>query len=1642
MGIKISKVGDPEASTDKAEQTNGAKDAGDEEGKANVQAGGSASKKEVTGDLSKKLKEQEEEKPEPTVAFLTLFRRELAAQHCGRGQRKRPEDAMTRAALCQAPLPPLCRVARLMPPPSGVCSSLTPPRSVATKSHAQLANLLGSLFNGLAKVPPDISAINQLSLDFVIVGISLLVCSWLQVGMMKSVAHLLQCISDDCFMIQRGVGEKMGQFVSSVAMCITGLALAFYYGWSMTLVMLSLVPVMFIVGAVAAVFFSYHTMKSDESLAVSRAYAQQVVANVRTVHSCTAEERAIIRYNELLEAPERVRASAACSFGQLVAYSMFALAMWFGGKLVLNGTFSSGGQTFQVLGSALIGGTSLGNITSTLQQDIKRSQISGACVFAVINREPAMDKEAGDEVPDEHSSVELRNVHFRYPSAPDIPVLNGMSLVIPPRTSCALVGGSGSGKSTVVGLLLRFYDPGTGVVLLNDRSLRQWNLRSLRHHVGLVSQEPVLFATTIATNIGYGQEATSSLPLDPVALPPQEDEPMDGAPPDPDAVSPAQISPHLTAKLSGKGLGPLLPPPISKRAMTYSSQRSLVLSSTTRSKHLEPSQVELELQWAMPMDSPVSCYYTGISTLGVAVENVISVQFGSNKSSKGKGKADEEEVEMGSGKPEPDDEPANVPMTRMYKILARWKWVLLLGIAGSALLGGTLPGVGITLSLMVNTLSVGCTQYVLVEATLQASNAYLQTFAGSESMIAAQSYTGCVQFADGAYLVPPASGQEVPDCPCNPSFSDDITKYALIFFAVAVAAFVGAWSSAWGFGFLGQKLACEVGWFDRDENNSAAIMNRLSFDALAVKGQAADSISMVVQSLATAIAGLVIAFYYSWKMTLVVLSCTPLLMFSGYMVGVVAANTHKLDDTYNTANVTASEGMSNVRVVASLTLEERLQSLYEHQVNPGVRKLIKLAMLEGLGNGTDHFIIFASYGLAFWYGGQLLDKGELDAKVPDLSLAWLRAQIGLVGQEPVLFNGTITENIKFGAPNASDEEVQAAAKAANAHDFIQFLEKGYDTQIGEQHSQLSGGQKQRVAIARAILRNPKAREAARILLLDEATSALDAEAEQLAALDKLVVGRTTIMVAHRPEKSCLQLATRPEREWRAPALSCAPATHGGQSLAAAAVVRAWRERTAWAAARRQHALQLAVQRRRFTAPVAAASDGEADGPEQQSGSNKRRYTPRGSVPDAEQDPRVMAELQDRVGIASLSEVFHSGQPGMRAAPLLESEAVRALLDYVLVELGLPKETVHKLLTRAPELLGVPGRAQALFGGLAEFGVAAADTAQGLIKLRTTATRIDWAGYRPSAALPDRLMQGRGGLAALMANEPSSCMATFVPPASSLKQGLEWLQGRQLATDPAGREPLLALSNEQVERLVWQQPTSLTLVIENLRPKAALLHEVLGATTEEASRIVSSGTRYLTLEEEDRRKLLQWLVGFYGSQQLARRAVCKEPGLTSQQVDTLQENVAALRRRLAEEQQRSEDWLDAKVLDVCTRQPTALHTNIDSPLMAAKLEVLAAAGFPPAVALGQYFVYLKSALRKLAVRLTFVATRTQQPAKLCLVNKATAGYVCMGHGLSVEDFLAYEQSYLKSPEWLELCARHGLDDEGRAPRSPRRKRSQQ
>ncbi len=134
-----------------------------------------------------------------------------------------------------------------------------------------------------------------------------------------------------------------------------------------------------------------------------------------------------------------------------------------------------------------------------------------------------------------------------------------------------------------------------------------------------------------------------------------------------------------------------------------------------------------------------------------------------------------------------------------------------------------------------------------------------------------------------------------------------------------------------------------------------------------------------------------------------------------------------------------------------------------------------------------------------------------DCDVRDIKTKSLRKHIGMVLQDPILFSGSIRENILYGNPMANDEQVILAAKAANAYDFIMSLPDGFDTEVGERGCQLSGGQKQRITIARAFLKNP------RILIFDEATSSLDTESEQLIqdAMKRLIVGRTTFIIAHR-----------------------------------------------------------------------------------------------------------------------------------------------------------------------------------------------------------------------------------------------------------------------------------------------------------------------------------------------------------------------------------------------------------------------------------------------------------------------------------------------------------------------------------------------
>ncbi|TNN55398.1 ATP-binding cassette sub-family B member 8, mitochondrial [Liparis tanakae] len=255
---------------------------------------------------------------------------------------------------------------------------------------------------------------------------------------------------------------------------------------------------------------------------------------------------------------------------------------------------------------------------------------------------------------------------------------------------------------------------------------------------------------------------------------------------------------------------------------------------------------------------------------------------------------------------------------------------------------------------------------------------------------------------------------------------------------------------------------------------------------------------------------------------------------TGHLVNRLTADIQEFKSSFklvSKATGVADEALGNVRTVKAFAMEERELQLYAYEVDKSCDMNENLgsgiAVFQGLSNVALNYCseVIGQYLCPFWTGkstvASLLERfydptggavllDGLDIRTLDLS--WLRGQvIGYINQEPVLFGSSITDNIRFGNPEATDAEVINAAKQANAHGFITGFPDGYNTVVGERGATLSGGQKQRIAIARALVKNP------RILVLDEATSALDAESERVVqeALDRATSGRTVLIIAHR-----------------------------------------------------------------------------------------------------------------------------------------------------------------------------------------------------------------------------------------------------------------------------------------------------------------------------------------------------------------------------------------------------------------------------------------------------------------------------------------------------------------------------------------------
>ncbi|CAL8290779.1 unnamed protein product [Merluccius merluccius] len=318
-------------------------------------------------------------------------------------------------------------------------------------------------------------------------------------------------LTDDVYKIQEGIGDKMGMLIQSLATFFVSFIIGFAKGWKLTLVILAISPLLGLSAALFSTVLTSFTSKEQTAYAKAGAVAEEVLSAIRTVFAFNGQDKEIKRYHKNLEdakamgIKKAVSSNIAMGFSFLVIYLSYALAFWYGSTLVLSGEYSIG-SVLIVLFTVLIGAFSLGQ-TSPNFQAFASARGAAHKVYNIIDNTPSIDSysETGLTPDSIKGDIEFKNIHFNYPSRTDVKVLNNMSLSVKTGQTIALVGSSGCGKSTTIQLLLRFYDPQEGSVHLDGHDVRTLNVRYLREKIGVVSQEPILFATTITENIRYGR---------------------------------------------------------------------------------------------------------------------------------------------------------------------------------------------------------------------------------------------------------------------------------------------------------------------------------------------------------------------------------------------------------------------------------------------------------------------------------------------------------------------------------------------------------------------------------------------------------------------------------------------------------------------------------------------------------------------------------------------------------------------------------------------------------------------------------------------------------------------------------------------------------------------------------------------------------------------------------------------------------------------------------------------------------------------------------------------------------------------------------------------------------------------------------
>ena len=328
----------------------------------------------------------------------------------------------------------------------------------------------------------------------------------------RKTGELTSRLSSDTAVLQNGVSVNISMALRNIATAIGGVGLLLYTSPRLTLVMLAVVPPI----AFGAVTYGKRlralSREVQDALASSSDVAEESIAGMRTVRAFGAEAQEVARYGRAVDhsfalARRRIQLGAVfMSFASFLGFAAAALVLWYGGHLVIDGLMTVGELTAFLVYTILVA-VSLGAITD-LWTDFSKSVGAAERIFELLDRRPAM-QEGGARPARVEGHLSFDGVSFAYPTRPDAPVLDGLSLDIAPGEIVAVVGPSGAGKSTLAALLSRLYDPTRGVVRLDGADLRDLDPEWLRRQIGIVSQEPILFSTSIEENVRYGRRTAS-----------------------------------------------------------------------------------------------------------------------------------------------------------------------------------------------------------------------------------------------------------------------------------------------------------------------------------------------------------------------------------------------------------------------------------------------------------------------------------------------------------------------------------------------------------------------------------------------------------------------------------------------------------------------------------------------------------------------------------------------------------------------------------------------------------------------------------------------------------------------------------------------------------------------------------------------------------------------------------------------------------------------------------------------------------------------------------------------------------------------------------------------------------------------------